>query len=75
MKTLMILALAISMFGCAARKPVNAQIIVPRECLVSTELGEKSECRGADLQHLHCYNMVITKKANCERIQVNAEKK
>ena len=60
--------------GCAvAKKPVRAQVEVPRYCLESVQLTDKSECHGEDSQHLHCTGIEMKKKAQCETVRVNSK--
>jgi hypothetical protein len=54
--------------GCSERKPIRAEIEVPRYCLESVALTENSECHGAEGQELHCTHLLLVKKTGCETI-------
>lgn len=61
----------ILLFGCAAQKPIKAQVVVPRDCMTSVELTDKAECHGDDVEHLHCTGFKLTKRQGCEQLSVS----
>lgn len=38
--------------------------------MISVELTETAECSGADLKHLVCTGLLLTKKADCETLRI-----
>jgi len=45
-------------------------LIVERDCIVSVGKTDKTECSGADLDHLHCTGLTMTWKKGCEKLRV-----
>lgn len=71
-----LIALTLLLSGCAARKPVAAEVVVTRECMDSVELTDKTECRGPSGETLHCKGLLLNKKVGCGPVlEVNKEKK
>ena len=52
----------------AARK---ASFLVERECMVSIALTDKTECAGADGDHLHCTGLRLTWRKGCETLRIS----
>ena len=74
MKLKFLPALFFVLCGCAPPRnvtPARAPLIVPRECLESVALTEKTQCRGADLAHLACTHIAMTKRPGCEVLSLS----
>lgn len=70
-----LLLLCLHMSGCAARKPAATVATVPRECISSVNLTEKSECYRLADGKLHCTGIQVNTKLGCEVVQVKKETK
>jgi hypothetical protein len=70
----MIVALSISMSGCAAWRQHQARpsaaVLVERDCIVNVALTDKTECAGSDLDRLHCTGLMLTWKKGCEKVRI-----
>lgn len=49
-----------------AAKP---EIQVVRDCLLSIALSDRAECHGADVEHMTCTGILVTKRKNCEMLK------
>jgi MraW methylase family protein len=56
--------------GARAAGGPTASMIVGRDCIVSVMLTDKTECAGADLEHLRCTGLTLTYKAGCEKLRI-----
>jgi hypothetical protein len=67
----MILALALSLCGCAMRHvQMRGEVVIPNDCIEKLEVTEKTYCHGPDGKHIKCDDVTITRQAGCEQFSV-----
>ena len=74
-RTTALLIITSMLCGCAERKPVTAQVHIPREGIVSVALNDHTDCKGPDINHLKCTGIVLTVKDHYETLEVQKQTK
>lgn len=52
-------------------KKAKSEVVIPRKCIRSTSLTDKTECRGPDMDHLLCTKTKMDLVPNCGELNVN----
>jgi hypothetical protein len=62
--------LVVFVLGTAAAFGGRAELVIPRPCMETVELGDEAECHGPDKGHLKCTGLLLTVKSGCEQLRV-----
>jgi len=62
--------LALFVVAAATSFDGQAELVIPRLCMDSVALTERSECHGPDNEHMKCTGLVLTVKSACEQLRV-----